>query len=95
MDIIKYGRNWVNKSGTVSTGGIAQTISVANPDREGFWFQNVSSGDLWLSELGAAAANQPSIKVPAGAMYEFPVSVGTAISVYGTTTGQAFSAREW
>lgn len=95
MGILAYAKNWVNKSGTITTGGAAQTVAVANDNRQGFWIQNVSSSDLWISELGTAAASQPSIKIPAGAMYEFPVPVATAISIYGVTTGQAFSAREW
>lgn len=86
-----------DRSGTVTSGGTAQVLMAANPGRRGFWFQNVSAGDLWINEIGTAAAAKPSFKVPAGSLYENPpngVPAG-AISVFGATTAQAFSAREW
>ena len=95
MDILTNGVNWTNRSGTITAGGTAQVLAPANLSRAGFWFQNVSDTDMWINELGNAAASQPSIKVPAGAMYEFPVVPGTALSVFCATTGKAFSAREW
>lgn len=86
-----------NKSGTIAAGGVAQVLAAANKERRGFWIQNVSSGDLWVSEVGNASATQPSILLAAGQMYEpFPGVCPTgAISIFGATTGQAFSAREW
>jgi hypothetical protein len=70
----------------------------ANANRIGYWIQNNSAGDLWINEIGGtAAASQPSIKIVSGALYESPVTgcpVG-AISIYGATTSQAFTAREW
>lgn len=95
MTIIVYGENWTNRSGTITTGNTAQQVAAANANRKGFWFQNVSDTDMWISELGSAVATQPAIKIPAGAMYEFPVVPGTAISVICTASGKAFSAREW
>lgn len=87
----------VNRSGTITAGGTAQTLMAANAARRGWSLMNVSAGDLWFYELGAATTTQPSIKVEAGALYESPrfgVPSG-AISIIGATTGQAFSAREW
>jgi hypothetical protein len=86
-----------NRSGTIATGGQAQTLAAANTSRNGLWVQNLSTGDLWLSDVGTAAAGQPSMKLPPGAYYEFPPNgvPTTALSVYGATTGQAFAAREW
>ena len=47
-------------SGTITTGGAAQTVMTANSYRCGFTIQNNSSGDLWVNELGGtAAASQP------------------------------------
>lgn len=88
---------YTDKSSTVTSGGAAQTLMAANTSRRGFWLQNQSSGDLWISSLGAAAATQPSMRVPPGVYYEPPPSgVPTAaISIFGATTGQAFAAREW
>ena len=87
--------NTTDKSGTITTGGVAQTVAAFNDARRGFWFYNVSDEDMWISEQGTAAASQPSIKIPAGALYEFPVVPNSAISVFAATTGKAFSAREW
>lgn len=87
----------VSRSGTITTGGTAQTLMSANAARRGWTLQNLSTGDIWVSDVGAAAASQPSLKVPAGALYETPAGYGSvgAVSVFGATTGQAFSAREW
>jgi len=88
-----------NISGTITTGGSAQTISPFNPSRRGCSVQNVSSGDLWISDIGTAAASQPSIKIAAGAQYQCasPGGLATngALSLFGATTGQAFAGREW
>ena len=89
---------YTDRSGTIATGGAAQQIAAANASRKGFFVQNVSVGDLSISSLATAVQSQPSLKIPAGALYEFPASVGVpagAISIIGATTGQAFTAREW
>lgn len=86
-----------NRSGTVTAGGTAQQLAGANAARMGFSIQNLSTGDLWVNTLGTAAAAQPSIKLAAGVYFETPAGYGAvgAISIFGATTGQAFSAREW
>lgn len=86
-----------DRSGTIAAGGTAQQLMAANPSRRGWKIQNLSSGDLWFNGLGTAAASQPSERLPAGAWYETPAhhcGTGT-ISIFGSTTGQAFSAREF
>ena len=85
----------VSKSGTVTTGGTAQQVSAANASRKGFSFQNNSDTDMWLSELATAVASQPSIKIAAGAYYEFPYAFPGALSLICATTGKTFTAREW
>lgn len=84
-----------NRSGTITAGGTAQVLMAANTAREGFWLQNLSTADLWLSDLGTAAATQPSLQIAAGAYYEAPAVTAGAYSIYGATTGQAFACREW
>jgi len=88
---------FANKSGTIATGGLAQVLAAANSARVGLFIQNNSTGDLWISSIGTAAAAQPSLWLPPGSYYEFPQGgvPATAVSIYGATTGQAFSAREW
>ena len=86
-----------DRSGTITLGGTQQTLMAANSQRRGCVVQNLSTGDLWISELTTAVASQPSIKVPAGAEYTCSVNgIPTgALSIIGATTSQAFAAREW
>ena len=86
-----------DRSGTVTAGGTAQVLAAANGNRTGFWVQNNSAGDLWISSVGDAAAAPPSLRITAGSLYESPMHGApvAAISVFGAATGQAFSAREW
>ncbi len=88
----------VSISGTITTGGVAQQLAPGNSARNGYWVQNNSAGDLWVNELGGtASASQPSIKIAAGQIYESQVRSPCpyAISIFGATTAQAFTAREW
>jgi hypothetical protein len=88
-----------NTSGTITTGGAAQQLAGAFPQRKGCVIQNQSAADLWISDIGTAAATQPSVKVPAGAQYVCGGYAGGApsgaMSIFGATTGQAFAGREW
>ena len=86
-----------DKSGNIAAGGTAQTAIALNANRRAFWIQNLSSGDLWISDVGTATTASPSLKIVAGGLYESqpghcPTS---AISIIGSTTSQAFAAREY
>ena len=85
------------RNGTITTGDTAQNAAAANTARNGFTIQNQSTGDLYISATGTAVADRTSMKLVAGATYEFPASgvPTTAISIIGATTGQAFYAVEW
>lgn len=86
-----------NQSGSITTGGTAQTAIAANGARRGFEIQNLSSGDLWINTLATAVQDQPSMRIAPGQLYETPahrVPTG-AVSIIGATTGQKFYAREW
>ena len=93
------GNPWAitDRSGSVTLGGTAQVLMPANSQRRGYWVQNVSAGDLWITAIGTAAASQPGIKISPNSLYE--VNAGTtpttAVSIFGATTGLQFSAREW
>jgi hypothetical protein len=89
-----------NISGTITSGGVAQTLAAVNPTRRGCVVQNLSVSDLWINDQGTAAATQPSIKVPAGAQFACgspgsSAAPTAALSIFGATTGQAFAGREW
>jgi hypothetical protein len=87
----------VDHSGSITSGGAAQVLMRANDNRQGYWLQNTSSGDLWISDVGTAAAASPSIQVPAGSLYEstFGGCPTTTLSIFGATGGQTFGCREW
>jgi len=84
-----------NRSGSISTGGTAQQLAAANATRRGLIGQNISTGDLWINEIGgtAAADTAGSYRVTAGSTFE--VSTSRAVSIIGATTGQKFTASEW
>lgn len=84
-----------DRSGSIAAGTTAQALAAANASRTGLKGQNISSGDLWINEIGgtAAADTAGSFRVPAGAT--FSVSTNRAISIVGATTGQKFTATEY
>ena len=97
MDELLDPVTWHDRSGTVTTGGVAQVAAPAWSQRRGFSLQNLSAGDLWLSAVGTAVAGRPSLLIPAGALYESPTygTPSSALSIFGATTGQAFSLIEY
>lgn len=85
-------------SGTVATGGSAQTLFGGIAPVNGFLVQNNSSAALWISDVGTAAAGGASIQLAAsGGIFATPSGYkpAGAVSLYGGTTGQAFAARRW
>jgi hypothetical protein len=98
VPINSIGITMTDLSGTIATGGSSQLLSAAKQFRRGFYVFNSSAGDLWINDMGnAASAGGSSIKIPAGALYENPVNgvTVTAIYIFGASTGQSFSAKEW
>lgn len=87
-----------DRSGTITTGGAAQTIAAAKPYRRYLIVENISGGDLWANFGIPAVANQPSLRIPPGGAMEFSTLLGVIPSAYvsliGATTGQAFVAKE-
>lgn len=84
-------------NGTITLGGTAQELLPLRIGRQGWCVQNLSTGELWVSDAGTAVINTNGIKVPANALYETPPNYdsGEAVSIIGATTAQAFWAREW
>ncbi|MGE7367919.1 hypothetical protein ACQKKX_02460 [Neorhizobium sp. NPDC001467] len=83
-----------NRSGAITTGGTAQSLAPANAARKMLSGQNISAGDLWINEIGGAAAIDAagSYKITAGA--SFKINTNQAVSIIGATTGQKFTATE-
>lgn len=82
-----------DRSGTITAGGTAQQLAPANASRKFLKGQNLSTGDLWINEVGGtAAAQQPAYRIPAGST--FGINTNQAVSIWGATTGQAWSATE-
>lgn len=89
--VLPYG---TSRSGSITTGGTAQSLAAANPKRLSLTGQNISSGDLWINEDGgtAAVATEGSWQIPPGVT--FSISTNEAVSIIGATTGQKFTAME-
>lgn len=90
------GLNITDRSGTIATGGVAQTLMAANSQRRKFKLQNISGGDLWWSATGTASAGAGSFRLSPGDYYETPPDFcpTTTVTIFGAVTGQAFTARE-
>jgi hypothetical protein len=85
-------------SGTLATGGSAQTLFGGIVPLNGFLVQNNSSAALWLSDVGTASAGGASIQIAAnGGTFATPSGYkpAGAVSIFGGTTGQAFAGRRW
>jgi hypothetical protein len=85
-------------SGTLATGGSAQTLFGGIVPSNGFLVQNNSSAALWISDAGTASAGGASIQIAAnGGSFATPSGYkpAGAVSLFGATTGQVFAARRW
>lgn len=94
------GYTLTDLSGSITLGGTSQQLATANTARKGFAIENISTGNIFFNEMGAAAVNTQagsSMTIPPGSLYESPPNgVSTqAININGATTGQAFAARQW
>ena len=85
-------------SGTLATGGSAQTLFGGIVPANGFIVQNNSSAALWISDVGVASAGGASIQLAAnGGLFATPAGdkPAGAVSLFGATTGKGFAARRW
>lgn len=89
-----------NRSGTITTGGVAQDLMAANANRQGWEFQNQSTDNCYIRSKGpngttVASADQNSILIYPG-QYFSPAHISLyAYSVICPTTGDIFYSREW
>jgi len=91
------GAAGVDGSGTVTSGGTAQTLFGGIVPSNGYLVANNSSDTLYVSDVGVATSGGASIPIPAGAVFMTPSGYrpAGAVSLWGSTTGQAFAARSW
>ena len=85
-----------NRSGTITTGGVAQVAIAALSTRKAYFFQNISSEIMWGSWIGTAAPNTAgSFPIqPNGIIRSTQVCETTALSIYGATTAKVYTAWE-
>lgn len=90
-----FSTTMTNNSGTITTGGTAQTLSTAKA-RHYLLIQNVSTGNLYINFTSAASAAAGSILLLPNAMFVQDSGSVTSelISVFGATTGQAYTSKE-
>lgn len=80
-------------SGTITTGGVAQTLQAANGGRKLIFFMNTSDEEMRLRLDGGTASSTRGIKIAPYGSYESPAVCPTgAVSLYGATTGKEFEA---
>jgi hypothetical protein len=87
----------IDGSGTVVTGGTAQTLFAGVVPVNGYLVANNSSATLYVSDVGKANSGGASIPIAVGAVFTTPSGYKPAgiVSLYGSVTGQAFAARRW
>lgn len=91
---VKLGAATGGNAGTITTGGTAQTLMVANTARLGATFQNTSSVNIMVSDKTSVTATStgPYVIPPYATAI---INTTDAISIYGTVTGQTFAWTEF
>ncbi len=86
----------VDRSGTITTGGVAQIAAAALSARKAYFFCNLSSESMWGSFTGTAAPDTVgSFEIlPRGSIRSTSVCETTALSIYGATTGKKYTMWE-
>lgn len=87
-------------SGVVASGGTAQPLFGGITPANGYLVANLNASGgrtLYISDVGTASAAGSSIPVPPQTVYQTPSGYKPpgAVSLFGTTTGDAFAARRW
>jgi len=90
------GVELTDRSGTITSGGTAQTAAASNPPRRYLMLQNTSDTKMWYNLGVTAVASQPSFSLAAGASVQFngPIIPTGLLSVIGATTGKIFTCKE-
>jgi len=87
----------IDGSGTVVTGGMAQTLFAGVVPVNGFLVANNSLAALYVSDVGAASAGGGSIPIAPDAVFITPSGYkpAGAVSLYAGSAGQSFAPRRW
>jgi hypothetical protein len=84
-----------NYSGSITSGGTAQTAAAADPFRQSLFLENPSDTDLWYAFGTTAVADSPSFLLAAGSDAVFGPEhrglITQSVSVLGATTGKKFT----
>jgi hypothetical protein len=85
----------VNRSGSITAGGVAQTVMPPNQNRSGCNIQALGGSDLWVNISGTASPGTGSYDIPPGSVFVCtqPTPTGS-ISIFSAITGTPFTATE-
>lgn len=88
------GRPYKDASGSITTGGVAQDVSVVNPERKSLEFQNTSDTNMRLNFGPVASATVGFLILP-NLFYTQTEAVATdRVSVFCTVTGKTYTCKE-
>lgn len=96
---------FVDRSGSIASGGVSQTLAVANTSRRRLFImnpatatsQNIATAESLFVNFGTAAAlNSTSMEITPGGSYDSEAGPVTtqSITVISTTAGHLFVAKE-
>ena len=87
----------IDGSGSIVTGGMPQTLFAGVVPVNGYLIANNSTASLYVCDVGTANAGGASVPIAPGAVFTTPSGYRPAgvVSLYGSTSGQAFAARRW
>jgi len=85
-----------DRSGTITTGGIAQNFAAANSVRKGWTLCNLDVVTMYVNDTGAAASASVGIAVaPGQTVDDGGKPSGATLSVFSTNTGGIYAAKEY
>lgn len=88
----------VSGNGTIASGGTAQQLFGGTVPARGYSIHNPGTASLWVSAHGTAAPSTAgSFELLPGSTYVSPSRYvpSSAVSIYGSVTGQPFTAERW
>lgn len=96
VSIVPTISTFTDRSGTITTGGVSQTLMAANASRKSFLVQNppTATENLYINFTSAASASTLALTPGASYFEESSVVTSEAVTVFAATTGHAFIAKE-